>query len=246
MNLVDNAIKFTRKGSITLTITLAEKNCSKQKNQKKLIIKFSVQDTGIGIPYDKQPLIFTRFSRLHPAYEGQYAGSGLGLALVKHMVSELGGEIYVDSEENQGATFHCLIPLRPALLMDAQYVIHPPELKSPESSLPLTMNTTKTSLSLTYPPHQQQKILLVEDNMIVQRGIKNQLEQALAVVIETADNGQQALAKIQMEDYPLILMDIGLPDQDGCMVAMAIHRWQKRHRSPLSFIVALVCTSQYR
>ena len=74
-----------------------------------------VQDTGIGIPPDKQTLIFTRFEQMHPAYQGRYPGFGLGLALVKQFITELDGEISVSSVENQGTTFTVLIPLRESL-----------------------------------------------------------------------------------------------------------------------------------
>lgn len=225
LNLVNNAIKFTLQGSVTLTIEFVPKK------RQKGVIKISVQDTGIGIPTDKQPLIFTRFTRLHPAYQGQYVGSGLGLALVKRMIGELEGEIYVESEENKGSTFTCLIPLRLALLPDARYITHPPSLE-PNHSLLSTTN-------LTHKHRHDKKILLVEDNLIIQRAVKHQLETALKIEVEIADTGEQALMKIKDDDFLLVIMDIGLPDQDGCAVALAIHSWQKSHRYRLSLIVAL-------
>ena len=98
LNLVTNAIKFTPRGAVNLRLQLI------QLKRQRIVIQCQVQDTGIGIPPDKQGLIFTRFERLHPSYQGQYAGSGLGLTLVKQFISELDGEIYVESEENKGST----------------------------------------------------------------------------------------------------------------------------------------------
>ena len=85
-------------------------------------------------------------------------------------------------------------------------------------------------------PNEQ--ILLIEDNALIQRVLKHQLEK-LKVEVHTADNGAQALEKIQANDYILIITDIGLPDQDGCEVAVAIHRYQTAHRRSLTPIIAL-------
>ena len=109
LNLVSNAIKFTAQGSVDLRLRLI------QRKHRRLVIQFEVQDTGIGIPLDKQTLIFTRFERLRPAYQGRYPGFGLGLALVKQFITELDGEISVNSVENQGTIFTVLIPLRESL-----------------------------------------------------------------------------------------------------------------------------------
>ena len=109
LNLVSNAIKFTAQGSVVLRLRLI------QRRHRRLVIQFEVQDTGIGIPPDKQTLIFTRFERLHPAYQGRYPGFGLGLALVKQFITELDGEISVTSVENQGTSFTLLVPLRESL-----------------------------------------------------------------------------------------------------------------------------------
>lgn len=110
LNLLSNAVKFTEKGQIHLRV-----NVFRKLKRQRLIVKWQVQDTGIGIPEDKQALIFTRFERVHPAYQGQYTGCGLGLTRIKQFIDDLDGEITVESKENKGSTFTCLIPLREAL-----------------------------------------------------------------------------------------------------------------------------------
>lgn len=115
LNLLSNAVKFTAKGQIKVQI-----NVFRRLKRHRLIIQLQVQDTGIGIPKDKQALIFTRFERVHPAYQGQYSGCGLGLTLVKQFIDDLDGEISVESRENKGSTFTCLIPLRETLSGEAQ------------------------------------------------------------------------------------------------------------------------------
>jgi two-component system, OmpR family, aerobic respiration control sensor histidine kinase ArcB len=228
LNLLSNAIKFTHQGVIDFSVQLI------RRKHHRAIIEFRVRDTGIGIREDQQAFIFTRFSRLHPAYEGQYPGSGLSLALVKQFVDELAGEIHVDSAEGLGSTFSCLIPLRIPLSFGSEYShrVASPTLVNVNTKNPIIPFKTK----LITPA--KAFVLVVEDNVIAQRVIKNLLE-SLGVVVDTADNGAQALQKIQNDDYPLILMDLGLPDQDGYQVTVAVHQWQQQHQHPVSLVAAL-------
>lgn len=105
LNLLANAIKFTHNGFISIDIN------SEKITEKKLLLVTAISDTGIGIPKEKQNIIFDRFSRLTSSYQGQYEGSGLGLYIVKQFLQELGGEITVESEVGKGSTFTCSIPL---------------------------------------------------------------------------------------------------------------------------------------
>ncbi len=229
LNLLGNAIKFTHQGAINLSIRVV-----KLKTQC-VIVEYRVQDTGIGIREDQQALIFTRFSRLHPAYQGQYAGSGLGLALVKQFVNELKGEIHVESVEGQGSIFSCLIPLRIPLSSGSEY-IHRVESPRPPADLHVkgSLIPFRSRSSATANP----TVLIVEDNRMAQQVIKNLME-SLGAIVETADDGAQALQKIQTHDFLLILMDLGLPDLDGYQVTLKIHQWQQENQHPISWVVAL-------
>lgn len=111
INLTSNAVKFTEKGYVKISIKLA-----KQINDKQVILKICVEDTGIGIPPDKQNAIYEKFSRLSPANKGFYKGSGLGLTIVKQLIEELNGEIEVKSEPNKGSCFTCLVPMKLPLM----------------------------------------------------------------------------------------------------------------------------------
>ena len=117
LNLISNAIKFTHQGFVRISAELA------QQRGREIILKFIVQDSGMGIPADQQAQIFSRFVRLIPSYQGQYAGSGLGLTVVKQFIDDLHGEIYLESQEQRGSTFTCLIPCRQALMLDAQNAV---------------------------------------------------------------------------------------------------------------------------
>lgn len=110
VNLVSNAIKFTRHGSVSFDISLVKKE------KRQVVIKFVIADTGIGIPAEKQEVIFERFNRLTASYSGVYSGKGLGLRLVKRFLDELEGEIEVESKEGEGSTFTVLIPYKVSLL----------------------------------------------------------------------------------------------------------------------------------
>ena len=230
LNLVSNAIKFTRHGSVDLRLIYI------RRRHRRLVIQFEVNDTGIGIPLDKQTLIFTRFERLHPAYQGRYPGFGLGLALVKQFITELDGEISVNSREDQGTRFTVLIPVRESLASQ----------RSPRTSefIPSHDQQDKVLVAnlmapaIQSPAHNKKIILVVEDHLIVQKAVQSMLMQA-GFQVHTADNGTQALVQAKSHDYDLLIMDLGLPDQDGYIVAKEIRSWQQQNQRPISIIVAL-------
>lgn len=112
INLVSNAIKFTEKGRVTLKIALGKVD----QTQNKAIINLRVEDTGIGIPPEHQDVIYEKFSRLTRSNTGKYKGLGLGLCAVKKFISELAGELELESEVGKGSCFTCIIPFKLPLL----------------------------------------------------------------------------------------------------------------------------------
>jgi two-component system aerobic respiration control sensor histidine kinase ArcB len=110
INLISNGIKFTKEGFIKVTTTVAKKE------DKNIILQISVEDSGIGMPKEKQSIIYEKFSRLHASNRGTYKGSGLGLPTVKQLVEELDGEIDVESIPGEGTTFLLTIPFKLPLL----------------------------------------------------------------------------------------------------------------------------------
>ncbi|WP_019217709.1 sensor histidine kinase [Legionella tunisiensis] len=112
LELLANALNFTDAGFVKLTVKLASRN------NREIIIKLIVEDSGMGVPKDKQQEIFLHFKRLTPSYKGIYKGAGLGLSVIKQFIDDLDGEIYVDSELQKGSTFTCIIPLKIALVED--------------------------------------------------------------------------------------------------------------------------------
>jgi two-component system aerobic respiration control sensor histidine kinase ArcB len=119
INLVGNATKFTHTGYVKISVQLA-----KEIEGKQVVVRFYIEDTGIGIPKDKQAYIYEKFSRLTPTNQGKYKGSGLGLSIVKHLVDELEGEIEVESTQDKGTLFVCTLPLRRPLVDDILFEEH--------------------------------------------------------------------------------------------------------------------------
>lgn len=233
LNLVSNAIKFTNQGTIEIAVSLAKEE------KRSLIIKIDVKDTGIGIPSEQQQIIFSRFSRLNSSYRGSYKGFGLGLSIVKQFIAEIEGEVYVESEQGQGSTFTCVIPLKKALLDDPENksdltlttaTIH--ELKPYNLNIiadKLDSETNQPAFTEAIFSHQKvAKVLLVEDNKIAQIATKHQLED-FGCEIDTADTGARAVTLFKTKHYDLVFMDIGLPDKSGCDVTTEIREWEKSH-----------------
>jgi two-component system, chemotaxis family, CheB/CheR fusion protein len=184
VNLVNNSIKFTEKGIIQV-------NCSVKKKQ----LEFSVNDTGIGIPFDKTTAIFERFYRLDSKQHRKYSGTGLGLAISKGLISLLGGSIWVDNEYKGGASICFTIP----------YKIAVP--KKTIKTLPET-HTSESLLGL--------KALLVEDQENVYYFFNEVLKKQGAEVI-WVESGEDAIEyyRQKQSEINLVLMDINLPGMDG-------------------------------
>ena len=232
LNLVSNAIKFTQQGKVEIIAKLAKRK------DKGVILKILVKDTGIGISVENQQIIFSRFTRLEAAYKGNHKGFGLGLSIVKQFITEIEGEIYVDSEEGKGSVFTCVIPLKTALLDDSEN----------KTELPVGLHSDPEleTIHLDNKNHDQDieegenvatatsavstattKILLVEDTPISQLAAKSLLEE-MHCEVATADTGEIALELFKKYKYDLVFMDVGLPGKDGCETTQAIRAWEKK------------------
>jgi CheY-like chemotaxis protein len=140
LNLLSNAVKFTKQGSIKVGLGVAKKI-----DDNHVVLKLTVEDTGMGIPEKLQATMYDRFVRGTPANQGIYQGTGLGLSIVKEFLEELGGKISVESKVDQGTTFTCLIPVElpeakkshfKILLIEKESTIIPIELHLLRSNLP--------------------------------------------------------------------------------------------------------------
>lgn len=199
LNLLSNAVRFTEKGSVSLSVEF------KQENSQHGFLHITVADTGIGIPQNQQKSVFTRFKKLLPSYISAAPAYGLGLCIVKKFMDDLQGEIILHSEEGKGTTFRCQIPME--IGVDKK----------------VYSSTEQQDFSLPdIPPSHCCNILLVEDHPMVQLVTRKQLEN-IGCQVAVASTGEEALTLAQNNHYDLIFMDIGLPGKDGCEITREIH-----------------------
>jgi PAS domain S-box-containing protein len=192
LNLVNNAIKFTDKGSVSLKVSL-----NKQLSDKRCQIKFEVDDTGIGISPEQQHKLFDRFSQADSSTTRRFGGTGLGLNICKQLVELMNGKIYCDSTEGCGSAFWFILDL---------------EYQSPAHQL----IKNKPSVAFGLPSHETKNIkaLLVEDNRINQLVAENMFK-VMCIQSDTAENGHEALELLAKNNYDIIFMDCHMPVMDG-------------------------------
>ncbi len=193
MNLTGNALKFTQKGKVTISVNLV-------KDVNNLCtIKFSVKDTGIGIEKSKLKSIFERFTQAEESTTRTYGGTGLGLNIVKQLIELQNGEIHVESEVGKGSEFYFIL----------QFPKHLSTIENPKNFLIENRNPEKLS------------ILLCEDNLLNQR-LATIVIQNFGFDIDIANNGQEGLEKLKKHHYDLILMDLQMPVLDGYQTTLNI------------------------
>ncbi len=187
-NLVGNALKFTDKGGVKVTVTL------EAHSERQVVLHFAVKDSGIGIPKEELEAIFEAFTRITDK-DRFYEGIGLGLSIARMLVEEYGGRLWAESEVGAGSVFHVHWPL----LMAAA---------TPAEQSPLVDD----SLYAIEPA----RILLVEDHQLNQLVVKHLLEKKWPqLTVEVANHGDEAIQMMDQRDYALILMDLQMPVRDG-------------------------------
>ena len=207
-NLLSNAIKFTAQGEIVLRVR------GQELTDDTVTLAFEVADTGIGIPPDKQRVIFEEFVQADASTTRQYGGTGLGLAIASRLVSALGGSIGLHSAPGQGSTFHFTARFDRGAAGEA------PRERAPVVELrPL-------------------RVLLVEDSVANQRVAAGVLEKAHHTV-SIVSNGAAAVEACAAERFDVVLMDLQMPGMDGYEATRAIRRYERELGSPGTPIVAL-------
>jgi signal transduction histidine kinase/ActR/RegA family two-component response regulator len=201
VNLLNNAIKFTDTGDITLLIS------SKLLHEEFYEIIFIVKDTGIGIPIDKVDRLFRPFSQIDATTTRKYGGSGLGLAISKKIIELMGGKVWVESELGKGTSFYFSIRAKRAY----------------EGVTDRSMQSTKT-MDFSSLEHNL-KILLAEDNAVNQIVAKKMLNK-LGCDADIVSNGLEVLQALEHQHYDVILMDVHMPVMDGLQATRTIRdRW---------------------
>ncbi|MFT5846984.1 MAG: PAS domain S-box-containing protein [Psychroserpens sp.] len=217
-NLLDNALKFTATGGITIKI----KNLGI--NYNKINLQFKVIDTGIGIPKERQVSIFESFMQANSETSIKYGGSGLGLSITKKLLNLQGSDLNVDSQEGKGATFSFQITYK---VTNRLNLYEPEMVKILTEYEPLHMN-----------------VLVAEDNKMNVLIMKQFLEK-WNVNYRIANNGNEALDHLQNSDisFNLILMDLQMPELNGYQTAKIIRNLEDKTKANLP-IIALTAFAQ--
>jgi PAS domain S-box-containing protein len=216
LNLLGNGIKFTKSGGVSLTVEPHEDP------SVPTALRFTVSDTGIGIPPEKQAAIFERFTQADSSTTRRFGGSGLGLTISKRLVELMGGQISVQSEIDKGSVFAFAVPFEvwPA----ANRPVAAPVLAGPEMPLPAL------------------RILMAEDS-------PDNITIALAYLAATpyevtvAETGDDACQLFMAGHYDLVLMDRQMPGMDGLTATRSIRAWEKANDKPPTPIIALTASA---
>ncbi|MCA9732951.1 response regulator [candidate division KSB1 bacterium] len=211
LNFASNAVKFTEKGSITFRCGLIEKN------DDTVMIKLSVIDTGIGIPKNKQHLVFESFSQVDSSTTRKFGGTGLGLAISKQLAALMGGEIGVNSKFGKGSEFWFTARLGVA--------VHSVE----------QVNFRPTEDSLQQESFANLTILVAEDNLINQKLARRLLEKS-GHKVTIVENGVLAVAAFREENFDIILMDMQMPEMDGLQATQEIRMLENATNSHIPLI----------
>jgi CheY-like chemotaxis protein/anti-sigma regulatory factor (Ser/Thr protein kinase) len=229
VNLVGNAVKFTEHGCIEVSVTIG----SRTDEECGLIV--TVRDTGIGISPEAETHIFDAFSQADGSTTRRYGGTGLGLAIVKQLVALMGGQVDYQSRPGEGSTF--------------RFTAYFKQVNSADRPWPAYSSATdRDSTALVHRPirSNQVRILLVEDNP-VNRDVACGMLERFNYLIDTAENGREAVSAATAAEYALVFMDCQMPEMDGLTATKLIreHEAQDREKGKAAYRVPIVALTAH-
>lgn len=212
-NLVVNALKFTEKGYVNISITAIPQ-------EEHFKFTFTISDSGIGMSEEEQTVLFQPFSQVDTSFTRKYGGSGLGLMITKELVDLMGGEITIHSVSGEGSTFTF------TALFDRAAIDEP------------SINTPHQEIH-ALPNHKPLHLLLVEDNDLNQLVASERLKQ-MGITCSIANNGLEAVEMVQQETFDAILMDLQMPVMDGLQATKEIRKLEGFADIPIIALSAAV------
>jgi PAS domain S-box-containing protein len=209
-NLLANAVKFTEVGEVVLGVALEDGGRGDLRR-----LRFSVRDTGIGIPAERMDHLFESFSQVDASTTRRYGGTGLGLAISQRLASLMGGTLWAESEEGKGSTFYLEILAR-------------------ETAAPARPR------ELDGEPQIAGKRLLVVDDNATNREIVRRLAESWGMLVEVVERPTEALARIERGDpFDAAVLDMQMPDMDGLELAREIRRSRDEQTLPLLLLTSV-------
>jgi CheY-like chemotaxis protein len=223
VNLGGNAVKFTAQGEIVIRASL---ECEDEETAR---LRFSVSDTGIGIPANRQDILFTHFSQVDSSTTRKYGGTGLGLAISKQLVELMGGRIGVESKEGKGSTFWFTAAFRK------------------QSARPGSAGEGAVERSYIWPAFSENakhkiRILVAEDNPVNQK-VAQAILRKMGIRADVVANGQEAINELRIIPYDLVLMDCQMPEIDGFEATSFIRKEASGVLNPDIPIVAMTAST---
>jgi signal transduction histidine kinase/CheY-like chemotaxis protein/integral membrane sensor domain MASE1/HPt (histidine-containing phosphotransfer) domain-containing protein len=216
VNLVNNAVKFTSKGGMTIALSAEEPSDSMQH------LRIEVRDTGIGIAPDKLKVLFGRFSQADASIHSRFGGTGLGLAISKRLIELMGGTIGVESVEGKGTTLWLTLSLP---CVDPAASVHKLPAKGPA-------------------PQSGGRHILVVDDVDLNRELVASLLTPFGYIVHQATDGAEAMTAVASTDYDLVLMDVQMPGMDGLTATRAIREVERLTKLPIVAMTAQALPNQ--
>ena len=216
-NLLGNALKFTEQGRIVVAV---REDC---RVEGMTTLHFSVTDTGIGIPRDRQAAVFEAFSQADGSTTRKFGGTGLGLSISSTLVSLMGGRFWLESEPGSGSTFHFTVTLGVVEASD----LRPVHAARTEQALPALEELGSFGQgTVARLPVRGRRVLVVEDNLVNQRVAVGLLTKR-GHQVSLAANGHRAVEALAREEFDLVLMDVQMPEMDGFEATAAIRQHEQ-------------------
>ncbi len=216
-NLISNAVKFTDRGWVDVRMTTSPSG----PDSGRVDVRVEVRDTGSGIPADKLPHIFDKFTQADSSITRKYGGTGLGLAISRQLAELQGGMIHAESEAGRGSVFTLMIPMEPAAPAEQQLTSAAPAIETGRENF-------------------QARVLLVEDNLVNQKVVIAVLRKK-GYQIDIAGDGKQALTLLEAATSPynvVFLMDVQMPVMDGMEATRTLRRDRRWEKLPVIAMTA--------